>query len=335
MPLSKDDIGDLEIVDATELGSDGTIEYNSGVTVVSTTSSNKRVVFSGVNLLYDPDERAQSGDIVILSGTSGGSGDGTFTIDNVIDETTIDVVETIGDSTGGSANFRHPPGAGRVGFDSTGLTQTTADNVQDAVSDLDGAISECYIAGPSKCFFWDDFLSNSLDENWDIDIVGSSSATLPDNAIGGQARLRSGSVYDDHVSIFNHDNYSAAANAKFSFRLKIEDTANSYVFLGGAGPYSAWFERWGSYNWYAKSDDSGGEESTDLGFAANSSWHEYAIFLSSSQVLFYYDGSLVATHTTRIPPSYLGPYVYISTTSAGSEQDAYVDWVKASGDRES
>lgn len=139
--LRKEDFVDVDIVDAEELGSDGTTEYSTGVVVVSTTSSNKRVVFSSVNLKYDEDEKAQSGDIVVISGTSGGSGDGTFTIDNVINETTIDVVETIGDSTGGSANFRHPPGAKKTGFDSTGLTQTTADNVQEAIQDLDGAIS--------------------------------------------------------------------------------------------------------------------------------------------------------------------------------------------------
>jgi hypothetical protein len=135
--LVKEDLIDLDFVDAEELSSDGTLSYSSGVTVVSTTSSTKRVVVSGVNLLYDVDERAQSGDIVVLAGTSGGSGDGTFTIDTVVDATTFDVIESIGDSTGGTADFKHGPGAKSVGFDSSGLISVTSDNVQEAIEELD------------------------------------------------------------------------------------------------------------------------------------------------------------------------------------------------------
>jgi hypothetical protein len=138
--ITKEDLEDLDIVDAEELASDGSSSFQifSGVTTVSTTSSTKRVVLSGIDLL-DRDDPLEAEDIVILSGTSGA--DGTYTVDDVVDSVTFDVNESIADSTGGTCEARHPPGAQKVGLDDTGLTNVTADNVQDAITDLDGAIS--------------------------------------------------------------------------------------------------------------------------------------------------------------------------------------------------
>jgi len=137
--LSKNDISDLDFVDAPELESDGQSTFLTGFTVVSTTSSTKRVVLLDVHIINDPDQRVEPTDIIILAGTTGA--DGVYTVASVIDDVTLSVEEAIADSTGGTASFRWPPGASRVGLDPTGLAQTTAHNVQDAIKDLDGAIT--------------------------------------------------------------------------------------------------------------------------------------------------------------------------------------------------
>lgn len=137
--LTKNDISDLDFVDALELESDGQSVFLPSVTIVSTTSATKRVVLSGVHIINDPEQRIEPTDLVVLSGTSGA--DGLYTVATIIDDVTFTVVEAIADSTGGTANFKWPPGAQRVGLDPTGLVQTTAHNVQDAIRDLDGAIS--------------------------------------------------------------------------------------------------------------------------------------------------------------------------------------------------
>jgi len=77
--------------------------------------------------------------LLVLAGTTGGA-DGTYTVATVVSATEIDVVEAIVDSTGGTAEFRHPPGASKVGFDSTGLVNTAAGDVQQAIEDLDAAL---------------------------------------------------------------------------------------------------------------------------------------------------------------------------------------------------
>jgi len=138
--LSRWDIDDLDIVDAVELNSDGTTVIQTGVTVVSTTHSTKRVVVSGVYLIQEPDQRIEPKDRVTLSGTSGGSADGNYTVASVIDDLTFTVVENIPDSTGGLVEFRHPPGALRTGFDPVGLTHITANQVQEAIRQLDAAL---------------------------------------------------------------------------------------------------------------------------------------------------------------------------------------------------
>ena len=138
MPLRTSDIVDGDIVDAYELHADGSgaFNYKSGVTVVSTTASTKRVVISGYSL-RDPDDPTEADDILVITGSPAA---GTYTIDEVIDDTTCSVNEVIVDSTGGLADFRHPPGSSKVGLDKTGLEHVVHNTVQEAIQDLDAAI---------------------------------------------------------------------------------------------------------------------------------------------------------------------------------------------------
>lgn len=131
--IRREDIEDVEIVDAVELASDATAQIFTGATVVSTTAATKRVVFSGIDLLRAPEELEEN-DILVLSGTTGA--DGTYTIDSVVDDVTAEVQESIADSTGGTAEARHPAGASKVGCDPTNISDVTADNVQEALEQL-------------------------------------------------------------------------------------------------------------------------------------------------------------------------------------------------------
>lgn len=136
MGITKEDLRDVDIVDATELASDGTTAYITSATVVSTTAATKQIVLSGVDLIHDVDEHAEAKDRITLSGTTGGA-DGTYTVATVVDTVTITVEETIVDSTGGTADFKHPPGASKVGFDATGLVYLTKTNLQELLEEVD------------------------------------------------------------------------------------------------------------------------------------------------------------------------------------------------------
>jgi hypothetical protein len=137
--IRRQDIEDTEIVDAVELASAGTTVLATGITVLSTTASTKYVVCDGVDFIHDADQRLEAGDTAVLVGTSGGLADGLYHVTAIIDSETFEVSEVIADSTGGTAEFRYPAGALKVGFDPTGLTKITSTTVQGAIEDLDAA----------------------------------------------------------------------------------------------------------------------------------------------------------------------------------------------------
>lgn len=131
--IAKEDLQDLDVVDAVELLSDGTAAYQSGVGIVTVTAATRVVVVSG-GLVYNRDNPVEAGDLVTIAGNAAA---GDYTVDEVTNDTTFKVVETPpADGTGGTATFYHPPGATKVGVDDTGL-DITASNVQDAIAGLD------------------------------------------------------------------------------------------------------------------------------------------------------------------------------------------------------
>ena len=139
--ITREDIRHDDIVDAVELASDGlTSIIFTGATVVSTTSSTKTVVLSGVDLFRDP-EIVENLDIIILAGTSGGAADGTYSVDARVSSTSFTVNEAIADSTGGTCEAQNPSGARRTGCDPTAIANSTATNVQAVLEDLDDAIA--------------------------------------------------------------------------------------------------------------------------------------------------------------------------------------------------
>lgn len=133
MPIRKEDIVDADFIDAPELIATGTTNYVSGVSIASTVGVSQQVIVTGFNLLLD-DTRVSPGDRLTISG--GTPNDGIFTVATIIDNQTLTTVESLVNSTGGTAAFAYPSGAKKVGFNSTGLTVTNANNVQDAIFDL-------------------------------------------------------------------------------------------------------------------------------------------------------------------------------------------------------
>jgi len=149
MNVSKADIVDLDIVDSSELAATGSTSYRSGDSVTSTTSGTKVILFPGtVNLIYG-DDPVEVGDKVVLTGTS--AADGTYTVATVLTDQTLDVVEAIATSTGGTAAFRHKSGALRVGVDTTTFVASANSTAQAVLKDLDtqstAHASQHYVGG--------------------------------------------------------------------------------------------------------------------------------------------------------------------------------------------
>lgn len=148
MPLTKADFKDVDILDSYELRSDGRVITPASVylttTGITTDSGTKQVVSSlgpdGEGLLNSADHPVEVNDILVITGTSGGLGDGTFTVATIVDDVTVIVNEAIGTSTGGTLQWVYPPGGSRVGFNPVGQSVTVATTLQAALTDVANAV---------------------------------------------------------------------------------------------------------------------------------------------------------------------------------------------------
>jgi len=141
--IIKEDILDTDFVDQRELISDGFDPY---LTLPLTSISAGGVFTINISslligIISEPDVSAEVSDRLYVYGTSPGTADGYYTIDDLLTESTLTVIEVSTESTGGSVHFLHQTGASRVGFNAEGLLNVSADNVQDAIVEVDAAIT--------------------------------------------------------------------------------------------------------------------------------------------------------------------------------------------------
>jgi hypothetical protein len=141
--IAKEDIVDADFVDALELRSDGTASYFTLPLISISAGGVFTVDISGLlrGIISEPDGTIEAEDRVFVTGASPGSADGYYTIADLITESTFDVLESTVAATGGTILFLYASGAGKVGFDSSELDNTTADNVQDAIKEIDFAVT--------------------------------------------------------------------------------------------------------------------------------------------------------------------------------------------------
>ncbi len=159
--ISKEDLEDVDIIDAQELASDGITSFRSGDSVTSTTSGTKTVEMAGGGeRLIHSDNPIAAGDIFDLTGST--AADGTYTVATVVDDDTFTVVEAIATSTGGTAAFCHPSGGTRVGIDPTGMTGSSATNLQQLAKDVDGTTDTALTDDVTGDVLVDDVTGNIL-----------------------------------------------------------------------------------------------------------------------------------------------------------------------------
>lgn len=146
MTIRYPDINPYDFYDAPELNTDSTVVYLT-LTVVSTVAPNTvnvNLASDGEGILYSRDHPVKSaalavgaqGDLVDITATSGGAGDGTFEVATVVSDTQFTIIGTLGNSTGGSANFRYPSGAQDVGYSQVKQNITAQNLLQGAVTDI-------------------------------------------------------------------------------------------------------------------------------------------------------------------------------------------------------
>ena len=101
----------------------------------------------------------------------------------------------------------------------------------------------------------------------------------------------------------------------YEARVKKADVTYKYLYAGmldqviGPGNMIAIGDNVNGANYKAYSTLAGATTTTDTGVAIDTSWHIFKIVATPSDVKFYIDGVLKATHTTNIPTTNIGPAV--------------------------
>lgn len=215
----------LTVVESINTSTGGTASltyYYLSVSVVSTTNSTKVVVVGtpsdGEGIKTGRDHLVQVGDRVILSGTSGGAADGTYTVENVIDDTSFKVTESLATSTGGTAKFRYAPGAYQVGADPSNFNAavTTKRTVQGILDDLGIALGSGVVTGVPPNF------QQAASEG----VSTTTSATFQDKVT---LTTGAGDPAGTYYILFYNESAVSAANKQYEVQLTVDGTTQALL----------------------------------------------------------------------------------------------------------
>lgn len=197
-------------------------------------------------------------------------------------------------------------------------------------------ISEANLSKSGGVAIWDDFLFDGL-VGWEN--VSSGAATNLTALDNGSIRLTETTPNTFHgIKTGATRPFRIASGVTVTAEVKIKQsgTAFQYCVLGfvygyntalPAGiDYAVHFDRNNGGNWQAKTENNNSITTTTLDVAPSTSYQTLKIVATTSDVKFYVDGVLKATHTTNIPTVNLTPiFVIWSTTGAGLIAD--IDYV--------
>jgi hypothetical protein len=129
--------GDEKYISHDELRSNGEIPITSGffpLSLNSTATVTRNVYVPGGKwILWE----AAIGDKVEILGTQAS---GIYTVESIVDQQNLIVEESIVNSTGGTITLYHPPGATRIGIDSSLFDNIVGNNLQDILQSIDSEL---------------------------------------------------------------------------------------------------------------------------------------------------------------------------------------------------
>ncbi len=187
--------------------------------------------------------------------------------------------------------------------------------------------------GPSneRLYFFDDFIGRVYNGYiWNSATTGSASSSISWKYPGGQVRLRAGTA--ESALLDWNNNYSISSqNCEiiFSVRRPVENATTEVGLNSATGQIRFVADPWDS--WYAETDD-GTDTSTNTSVSAIDLLRVLRIVVGTTDVKFYVNHALKATHTTNIPDGPFEPY--ISQIGGQADQDVLIDYVQIYSERD-
>jgi len=208
-----------------------------------------------------------------------------------------------------------------------------------------------YILTPSgvedidaQAYFLDDFIGSSdsssfEDDTWASLAVGFGSSVQVVVGRGGVLRIQAGAANGRYGALyFIQGVTNKDSNATLKFRGALSASTNLLMSLGlweATAQHSAYFlVNNTSGNWQAYTY--GGTATTTVtNVPLDTSNHIFSIKMASTQVEFFIDNILVATHNINLPVNLVKPDFYVQNTAGGSNRWLDLDFVELIMDRAS
>lgn len=185
----------------------------------------------------------------------------------------------------------------------------------------------------------DDFFGSNIDVKWVIDTVGANSDVKIVDGVGGVVKLNSGANNNDYGELsLSTKNVDIACGMSIKIRLKISHVMNTMVEFGSIVDANQrmdfiYNETGSAGNWIARNTMAGVDTTTDTGVVGNTDWHIFRVVTSSSDIKFYIDDILKATHTTNLPTNLMKMYIKQTSNSANA-RNIELDFIEILSDRQ-
>ncbi len=186
-----------------------------------------------------------------------------------------------------------------------------------------------------RLLFWDDFVGDQVQNEWDSAGDVGGSAVVIDAQPGGIVRITTDTDINDAWRLDWGNIRSLLVTKKVTLEVRAK--------LASVTDVEAWFALWfdathfirfrfddgAGNNWLIETDDGTGPTSADSGEVADIDYHIFRIeALPTGEVHFFIDGVEMANSPiiADIPASYLQPYIYLETL-AGAADTMDIDYV--------
>lgn len=203
-------------------------------------------------------------------------------------------------------------------------------------------------SSPDYIEFWDDFTGIAVNTTNDWTSVKDSSATVAivADTHGGELALTSAATTDnDGASIQGNEIFLPASGRKiwFEARVKVADADQQDVFVGLCGNFATDPEAClaasnriglqiddGNASILCKSEATDTETSTDSGIDAADATYVRVGFIvnGTTNIKYFVNRQLVATHTTNIPATELAPAVFSLSGNNQGTKSLTIDYIR-------
>lgn len=202
---------------------------------------------------------------------------------------------------------------------------------------IDSVKANCFDEDTTFGFF-DDFCGPVLSSHWLVTVTASTAGFAQHiDVAGGVIRLESDDTTNDYAELTGSiKNVCINPDCRVKCRVRLNDLTTTRFDVGARldddNRFYFYYDSAGA-NWQCSNVNAGTATTTDSAVAADTNWVLLEINTTATDIKFYIDGTIAATHTTNLPTA-LMPLSARQTSLGAAVRNTDMDFFKVTGDRD-